>query len=170
MWSILLKSLYFFLPAYFANMAPVLLRWLPFGIPIHQKWFGRNKTWRGLVVAPLVGGLIFYLQKLAYSSGFTQLALLDYSDFSVLLGFLLGAGAILGDLAKSFYKRKADIPPGQRWFPWDQLDFVIGGITFSFFVYVPPAEVVLMLFIFSPVLHIAANHLGYWLRIRKEKW
>src|SRR3989338_7960100 len=138
---LVLQSLYFFLPAYLANMAPVLLRWLPGGRPIHERWFGRNKTWRGLIVAVLVGGLVFWLQKYAYLLGFQRWALIDYADFSVLLGFLLGAGAILGDFAKSFWKRRAGISPGERWIPWDQLDFVMGGLVFSFFMYVPPVEV-----------------------------
>ncbi len=167
---LLLQSLYFFLPAYFANMAPVLLRFLPLGIPVHERLFGPNKTWRGLIVAPLAGGLIFGLQKVLYSAGFTSLAIIDYADFSVVLGFLLGAGAILGDLVKSYYKRKEGLKPGERWIPWDQLDFVIGGMVFSFFVYVPPVEVAFTLLIVSPFLHIAVNHLGYWLGVRESKW
>ena len=169
-WLFILKCLYFFLPAYFANMAPVLFRWIPFNQPINEKQFGKNKTWRGLIVAVLIGGLVFYLQKIAYAQGFTQWALIDYNGFSVLFGFLLGLGAILGDVMKSYYKRKANIAPGESWKVWDQLDFVIGGIIFSFFIYVPPVSVVLVLVILSPLLHILINHLAYWLKIRKKKW
>lgn len=168
---LILKSLYLFLPAYVANMAPVLFRWLPFlDKPVQEKIFGKNKTWRGLVVATLCGGFIFFIQKVLYGQGFDSLAIIDYSDFSVLYGFLLGAGAILGDLVKSYLKRGYEVAPGERWFPWDQLDFVFLGLTFSLFMYVPPAEVVLILLIASPVLHILVNHIGYWLGIRKEKW
>ncbi len=168
--GIILKSLYFFLPAYCANMAPVLFRWLPGGVPISKRLLGSNKTWRGIIAAILTGGLVFWLQQLLYALGFRQFALIAYSDFSVALGFMLGAGAILGDLVKSYLKRGYNLPPGARWLPWDQLDFVFGGIIFSWFVYVPPAEVVLVLLVISPVLHIAINHIAYWLRIRKEKW
>jgi len=167
---LLLQSLYFFLPAYFANMSPVLLRWLPLGFPVQEKLFGPNKTWRGLTVAPLIAGLIFFLQKLLYAHGFTKLALIDYADFSLTLGFAMGFGAILGDLVKSYYKRKERVKPGERWFPWDQLDFVVGGLIGSFLVYVPPVEVAVILLIVSPILHIVTNHLGYWLRIRESKW
>ncbi len=168
---LLLQSLYFFLPAYFANMAPVLLRFLPLGLPVHERLFGPNKTWRGLLVAPLMALLIFWLQKWAYQAGwFTGLAIIDYADFSVTFGFLLGAGAILGDLVKSYYKRKAGIRPGQRWIPWDQLDFVIGGLVLGFFVYVPPVEVAFTLLVVSPFLHMAVNHVGYWLGVRESAW
>ncbi|MBU0459709.1 MAG: CDP-archaeol synthase [Nanoarchaeota archaeon] len=169
--EIILKALYFFLPAYFANMAPILLKGIPaLNKPIHEKLLGKNKTWRGFVLAVLIGTLIFYLQKVAYQYGFTRLALIDYANFSVLLGVLLGGGAIIGDLVESYFKRKNKIKPGERWVPWDQLDFVIGGLGLSLFLYVPPANVILILLLLSPLLHILFNHLGYWLRIRKSKW
>ena len=168
---LILKSLYFFLPAYFANMTPVFVRKIPFlDGPINKKLFGKNKTWRGVLAATIVGGLVFWLQQLAYSAGFVDLALIDYADFGVSFGFLLGLGAIIGDLVKSYYKRKAEIPPGERWPGFDQLDFVIGGLTLGFFVYVPAAEVMLILIIASPLLHIAANHIGYWLGMREKKF
>ena len=169
--QLILKALYFFLPAYLANMAPVFFKKLPFlNIPIHKKLFGKNKTWRGLMAGTMVGGVVFLIQKLLYADGFRSFALIDYNDFSILLGFLLGFGAIIVDLVESYYKRKAEILPGGRWVPFDQLDFVIGGIIFSCFLYVPPAEVFLVLLIVSPLLHIATNHIGYWLGINESKW
>ena len=164
------QSLYFFLPAYCANMAPVLFKWLPLGLPIHERLLGQNKTWRGLIVSIIIGGLVFGMQKAAYKPGFQSLAIINYGNFSIAFGLLMGAGAILGDLIKSFYKRKAGIPAGARWLPWDQLDFVFGGLLLPFFIYVPPAEVTLVIVVLSPFLHIIVNHIGYWLKIRKEKW
>jgi len=133
--------------------------------PIWEKKLGSHKTWRGLVSAALVGLLVFWLQKIAYINGFRALALLDYSDFSIMLGFFMGLGAIVGDAVKSYYKRKAEIKPGKSWVPFDQLDFVIGGIIGSFVIYVPKAEVILILLLVSPLLHVAANVIGYWLKI-----
>lgn len=169
--ELILKSLYFFLPAYFANMAPILFKWLPIlDKPIWEKKLGKNKTWRGLSAAIIVGGVVFWIQKFAYQQGFQNLAIIDYADFTPLLGFLMGAGAIIGDAVKSYKKRKKSIKPGERWLFWDQLDFVFGALALGFFVYVPQAEVILVLVVASPVLHIAANHIGYWLGIRKVKW
>ncbi|MBU0457701.1 MAG: CDP-archaeol synthase [Nanoarchaeota archaeon] len=168
---LLIKSLYFFLPAYFANMAPVLFRWIPFlNKPINKKLFGENKTWRGMVVAVVVGSLVFWLQKIFYVNGFRSLAIIDYQGFSLMFGFLLGLGAILGDLVKSYYKRKNNLKPGKSWPPWDQLDFVIGGLLLSFFVYVPPVEVVVILLLLSPLLHVVVNYIGYLLGIRNVKF
>ncbi len=168
---LVVKSLYFFLPAYIANMAPVLFRWIPWGgKPISEKYLGSHKTWRGLVVGTVMGGIVFILQKYLYALGFQEWALLDYSDFSILLGFLLGFGALAGDAVKSYYKRKDGLKPGERWFPFDQIDFVIGGIIFSWFMYVPPIEVVSVILILTPLLHVVVNHIGYWLGIQKNKW
>jgi CDP-2,3-bis-(O-geranylgeranyl)-sn-glycerol synthase len=167
----IIESLYFFLPGYLANMAPLLLRWIPYGgKPINEKLLGSHKTWRGLIVAPLVGGLVFLLQQWLYVQGFQSWALIDYADFPIWFGFLQGAGVILGDLVKSFYKRKQGIKPGEPWWGWDQLDFVVGGVVLGFLVYVPPASTVLVLLVFSPILHLLANNIGYMLKINKKRF
>ncbi len=122
------------------------------------------------MTAALTGMFIFWLQKYFYIMGFTQWALIDYSDFSIWLGFWIGLGAIVGDLVKSYYKRKAGLAPGEKWIPFDQLDFVIGGIMGSWILYVPSAGVVFILILVSPLLHIIATKFAYLLKIRKEKW
>ena len=168
---LILKSLYFFLPAYVANMMPIFTKKIPvLNYPIWEKRCGKNKTWRGLVSAILGGIIVFSLQKYAYQQGFTAWALIDYSGFSILLGVLLGTGAIVGDLVESYFKRKRGIKPGERWLLWDQLDFVFGGLIFASIIYVPPAETVLILVVLSPVMHILSNHLGFFLKIRDVKW
>ncbi len=169
--TFLLQALYFFLPAYFANMAPVIFQKLPFlTSPLSEKHFGKNKTWRGILTAIFFGTFIFYLQQIAYTNSFTSLALIDYNGFSLWLGICMSTGAILGDLIKSYYKRKVDIAPGKPWWGWDQLDFVIGGLLGSMLVYVPTISVVLILVILSPLLHILVNLIAYALKIRETKF
>ena len=76
-WLTVISALYFFLPAYLANMFPSLAKNLPLlDYPIWEKKLGKNKTWRGVLIATLTGGLIFWLQKLAYSKGFTSWAII----------------------------------------------------------------------------------------------
>jgi len=172
MWDLILKSMYFFLPAYLANMFPNLLNKLPWlKQPINKKLFGAHKTWRGLIIAIIIGGLTFWVQKLLYIQNVGRsLALIDYADFSLLLGFLLGAGAILGDLLESYFKRKNNLKPGESWVPWDQLDFVIGALLLSFLVFIPRISVIVVICLISPLLHILANLIGYYLGINKNKW
>jgi len=167
MFMLILQSLYFFLPAYFANMSPIIFKWLPFlNYPISEKYLGKNKTWRGIFVAIISGLLIFWLQKYLYTLGFTQLALFDYSQYNILFGAVLGFGAIFGDSIKSYFKRLLKIEPGKSWFPFDQLDFIIFGLLFGMIFYIPRIEVILILLMLSPLLHILVNYIGYLLKIR----
>ncbi len=170
-WFFILQALYFFLPAYCANMAPVIFRRFPWlGFPVSEKYFGSHKTWRGLVVAVLFGTAVFWIQRRLYTQGFVSWALVDYSGFSLWFGVCMSAGAILGDLVKSYYKRKVDIAPGKPWLGWDQLDFVIGGLIGVMFVYVPDVLVVVVLLVLSSGLHVLVNYLGYILKIQEKKF
>lgn len=112
--------LLFFTPAYVANMAPPFFRKLPFGQPIDggrkyngKPLLGKNKTWRGLIIGTLFGGLTGYILQ---ACGL---------PFVFWWGFLLGFAALLGDAIKSFFKRQAGFKSGASWVPFDQLDFLI---------------------------------------------
>lgn len=191
MLNIILSSLYFILPAYFANTCPVLLQWLPFGQPINKKLFGANKTWRGFYTA-YFGALAilflqFYLQKsgvfpsvstildssiltAASENGYIT-PLLDYENINLFLyAFAFGIGALTGDLIKSFFKRRLSIKPGQPWVPFDQLDLVIGALIFISPFYLPSWIVILTILIVTPLLHLLANFVAYSLKLKKVWW
>jgi len=179
----LLKCLYFMLPAYLANMAPVFAKKLGVfkflakpvdkgrtlgGKPI----FGAHKTWRGFVVGIAIAIATAWLQYLLYSiTPFQKISLLVYSEINLwLLGFLFGFGALFGDLIKSFFKRRMNLKPGAPWIPFDQLDFVIGALIFAGFIFLPPWPVVLTVLLITPILHILTNQIGYLLKIKNTKW
>ena|SRR3989344_6434722 len=173
------EALYLFLPAYFANMAPVILgkiNVLPYPIDANRTWrnkpiFGKNKTWGGLLYAILLGTVIFYIQQVLYNIPFFKaISLMDYSGQSLLLGFLLASGAILGDLAESFIKRRYGKAPGAEWFPFDQVDYVIGALLFGAAIYTPPLKIIIILFILAPLLHYTTNYIGFLLGLKKVKW
>ncbi|MBW3023287.1 CDP-archaeol synthase [Candidatus Woesearchaeota archaeon] len=175
---LIIQSLYFILPAYFANAAPVLVKKINFlNVPVDfgkklnkSPVFGPHKTWRGIVSATILGGIIFILQKVLYSFGFFQsVSLVNYNDFSYLFGFLFGFGAIFGDLIKSYFKRRAGIKSGARWLPFDQIDFVIGALAFSSIVYVPSVWVWVILILITVPIHILARHVASLLNIC-SKW
>lgn len=172
--DIILSSIYFILPAYFANMSPILFKWIPFGAkPINEKAFGAHKTYRGFYVgyigALLMLALQFYLQKEGYTA--PEKTLLNYEEISLFIyAFLFGVGAITGDLIKSFFKRRIKIAPGQPWFPFDQLDFVIFTFLFLWPFYLPPWQVILTVFVITPLLHFLTNVLGYLFKVKKVWW
>jgi len=177
---LVIKSLYFILPAYFANMIPVLVKKnfrslakpIDGGLKLGGKpLLGKNKTWRGLIFAVLIGIVIFCLQRRLYLFGIgTEISLIDYSQYNFLFGALLGFGAIFGDLFESFFKRRFNINPGKPWIPFDQLDFIVFALLFSCILYVPSWKVWAILMVITPFVHLSTNYMGYALKIKKNKW
>ncbi len=178
--ELVLASLYFILPAYFANMCATIFAKIkvpftgknfPLGQPINEKLFGSHKTWRGFY-AGYLGALVilvgqFYLQK----NGIVSPTLLDYQNINLFLyAFLFGVGAIAGDTIKSFFKRRIGIRPGQPWPPFDQLDFVIGALVFMAPFYWLPWQNLLVIFLITPILHLLVNVFAYFLGLKKVWW
>jgi CDP-2,3-bis-(O-geranylgeranyl)-sn-glycerol synthase len=174
-----LQVLYFFLPAYLANMSPVLVgrRFSALAIPIDggqtlrgKRIFGDHKTWRGLLAGIVAGALVFEMQRLAYEAGVARgLALIDYSAHPLLPGLLMGLGAGAGDAVKSFFKRRIDIEPGASWPVFDQLDFFLGAYLFVSLVYAPPLLPALACLPVIFLGNLAFNAAGYRLGF-KETW
>ena len=129
-----LGILWYFLPAFVANMTPVFVRRVrlldtpvDFGVKFHgERLLGEHKTWRGLAFGVLAGTLIFLLQQCVV----VPFALFDYQQMPWILGALLSSGALLGDLLKSFIKRRIHIKPGTSWYGFDQIDYIVGGLVF----------------------------------------
>ncbi len=184
----ILFAIWYFLPAGLANAAPVFAAKLPllkhwntpldFGTSFRgQRIFGDHKTWRGLLFGILVAVTTAWIQHAVwnryyldaewlYSAGQT----LDYWTHGYLIiGALMGAGALLGDAIKSFFKRRANVTPGKSWFPFDQIDYIIGGLLLS----APFAPLTLIgyavVFCVWFGLHLASVFIGYYLGIRESK-
>lgn len=175
MFDFLISSFYFILPAYFANMCPVIFGWLnfPLGQPISEKYLGSHKTWRGFYGGYIGALLILFLQsKLGPLLPITLFQpLLDYQNINLFLyAFLFGIGAITGDGIKSFFKRRLGIKPGRPFFPFDQLDFVIGALLFLWPFYSLPWPNILTILIITPILHLLANVTAYLLKLKKVWW
>ncbi len=166
---------------YLANMAPVITKGvfknlakpIDFGKKINGKEIlGSHKTFRGLLFGVVFGILTALIQFLLYRyEAFNKVSIFDYGLMSsIILGALMGFGAVFGDMVKSFFKRRVKIEPGKPWIPFDQIDFVIGGLLLSFIIFIPPIPYIVMIIVVSPLGHIAVNHLAFYLKIRKEKW
>lgn len=174
----ILKCFYLMLPAYFANMAPVMVKNIGlFNFPIDfnkkinsKPVLGKNKTFRGLVFGIIFAIIVAYLQFLLYNRGFFgDISFIDYQNW-LLLGFLMGLGALTGDLVKSFFKRRFGINPGERFIPFDQTDFVIGALLFIMPIFDLTVKIFFASLMLSFVLDILTNHIAFYLKIRNEKW
>jgi CDP-2,3-bis-(O-geranylgeranyl)-sn-glycerol synthase len=162
----LLQLLYFMLPAYAANMAPPFVRfWRGWNWPIHARLLGAHKTVVGFAVGVSAGVLVTAMQ----ATVATPLARVDYGHWP-LLGLGLGGGAMLGDSIKSLFKRQLGIAPGSRWFPFDQLDFVLGALAFvGCWAGLSWSDVGVLLVV-SLIGDVLVNRLAFALRIKDAPW
>jgi CDP-2,3-bis-(O-geranylgeranyl)-sn-glycerol synthase len=177
----LLKIIYLIIPGVFANMAPILVKnkFKKLAHPVDfnktlggKPILGTHKTFRGFIFGILFGILVVYVQQLLYSiEFFSRISILDYSSYNfVLLGFLVGFGALFGDSVKSFFKRRCNLKPGKSFFPWDQIDAPIGAIIFISFIYKFSFSLIVGIIIVSLLSHLLIRTVGYYLGINKERW
>ena len=176
----LLQIFIIFLPAFIANAAPVVAKNIPyirqFSRPINAQLFGKNKTLRwllmGIIAGSLVGLTLFLLR------GFLTLLLPVYSDYynlysgwlvSIIIWGWLGLGALIGDMAKSFWKRRLGIKPGAMFQPWDGIDYMVWAIIFLLPWYNPGIIGSIFLLVIWPVLSLLANTIAYHIGW-KECW
>jgi len=159
---------YLMIPAYVANMAPVLARKIPWNTPMDfglslggVRIFGDHKTWKGFII----GVVIAVLVGLGLSHIYWPF------EFSAITWSLAaGAGALLGDAIKSFFKRRVGIKSGQPWIPFDQLDYSVGAIALGSTVFFIGWLNSLIVIVVNVLGHIVVNHSAYYLGIRDEKW
>jgi CDP-2,3-bis-(O-geranylgeranyl)-sn-glycerol synthase len=181
---IFLEALWLILPAYIANSSAVAVGGgtpVDFGKTFKNKpIFGKGKTWRGFLGGILIGTGVG-----------SAMALIDQQRFGgypllLLIVFCLSAGALLGDLAESFFKRQLGKKRGEKWLLADQLDFLLGAwfvafigsevakrlglSTSNWFLEAFSPWQLLFLLIFTPFLHYTINILGYKIGIKETPW
>lgn len=165
-----------------ANMAPMFVSKLPFlrdwkapldfnkqlgGKPI----FGKNKTWRGLLSGIVVAIITVYAQQLLLEvlGKNIWVAGQNFTEYSaVILGTLLGAGALLGDAVESFFKRRINIAPGKSWFPFDQIDYIIGAALLTYPIMPLSFGQYILMILIGFALHLAATTVGYLLHLKEN--
>ncbi len=170
--NLLATAFWVFLPAGIANMVPTFAA----KIPVIKNWntpidlwgkykggriLGDNKTWRGIVFGTLVGGLVGLIQyKLILPS--------QTSSFYIFVATAsMGFGALFGDVVESFVKRRLGVKPGKSWFPFDQLDYIFGGLIFIYpFIHLSLKLMVAIVIVYWG-LHLIVNYMGYMLGINE---
>jgi len=176
-----ITTLYYVFPGLVANMMPILVRkcFKSLDVPVDhgiklggKPLFGSHKTYRGFIFGVLGAIIIAYLQKLLYVNDiWTSIAYIDYSVVNpIILGAALGFGALFGDLIKSLVKRRVNVKPGKPFIPWDQLDYIFGIIIFCAIIEPMTIGMIITILILGPLLHIIVSRIGYYLKIRKQKW
>ena len=137
-----------------------------------RRILGDGKTIRGFIggiaCGCLVGGLQILIQGYAPFTALPQLSLIPI--------VLLATGSLVGDMVKSFFKRRAGIDRGGKWPFVDQYDFVAGALlflligdpTFTFTVITVP--VLIAILVITPILHRVVNIIGYKIGVKDVPW
>jgi CDP-2,3-bis-(O-geranylgeranyl)-sn-glycerol synthase len=176
-------ALWFFLPAAIANVTPIFAAHIPvlkrfeYPMDFHKTFkgrriFGDHKTIRGLLTGIIFATITLFLQQLAVEHiGFVAewTAQVDYAALPVLvLGPLFALGALLGDAVESFFKRLKGIQPGDGWFPFDQIDYIIGGAVAT----MPFVQLSLLQYLWLIVLwlaiHVISTFVGYKIGLKDK--
>jgi CDP-2,3-bis-(O-geranylgeranyl)-sn-glycerol synthase len=195
-YNVIIQAFWIVIPIYVANASAVIVgggRPIDFG----KTWkdgrriLGDGKTWRGLFAGTFVGmtagfGLAV-AAKYITTSEYAFLGVTDFEGFPlmILILFSLCFGALLGDVIESFFKRRVGKDRGQDWIPFDQLDFLVGALVFSFlmsellyllgltsdhwFFHNIKIWHILILLVVTPFIHITANVLFRKARKRNTK-
>ncbi|HMA04612.1 MAG TPA: CDP-2,3-bis-(O-geranylgeranyl)-sn-glycerol synthase [Methanomicrobiales archaeon] len=169
------------LPAYIPNPAAVILgggRSIDGGAVWRdgRRLFGDGKTVRGFVLGVLAGvaagGAGLWVQGLA--GGAPAWSFLPSHTPLTVCTFALGA--LLGDLAKSFVKRRLGKGQGDPWPVADQYDLVAGAFLLT--ALLAPAwllatitlPVLVWILVLTPVLHRVTNMAGHRLGVKRVPW
>ena len=135
----LMLALYLQIPIVFGgvwHMVAVKRHWLPtLCVPVSEPLFGRNKTWRGLLLVPALtalGALLLWPLEWLQSL-FAQTSLLAGHSL-LLVGLCGGLGYVLAELPNSWIKRRLGIAPGDTperrrllFLAMDQIDSGVGA-------------------------------------------
>jgi CDP-2,3-bis-(O-geranylgeranyl)-sn-glycerol synthase len=173
----LISAVWIMLPAYLPNPIAALAGG---GTPIDlgrnfsdgKRIFGDGKTYRGLIIGIFAGigiGLVQIWVAGAY--GWENLPQHTYMSIT-----LLATGALLGDVCKSFFKRRLGKERGAKWPIADMYDLVAGALLM---VLIFDSEwlfanmtltIFILILILTPILHRAVNIIGYRFRVKEVPW
>jgi len=166
-------AIWFILPAYVANGGACGIhgkRPLDFGKIAWdgKRLVGDGVTWGGFMsgttLAIITCLIQFYVAK-------DRFPLSDATAFdAALLGFLLGFGALFGDMVESFFKRRLGIKRGTPLPLLDQWDFLIGALVFSSLIVQIPSKDIVILFIITPAIHFGTNFLSNRAGLKDVPW
>ena len=168
----MLKAVWFIMPAWIGNMLACTFgggrpidggRTFIDGRPV----LGKGKTVRGFFVGVFFAILVAVIQYIFHST-FNP----------VIFGMLMGTGAMLGDLVKSFFKRRLNVQSGRPFPPFDQLDFIAGALVMYYILgpyvlndfYQLSWQTLVIIVVLTPLAHLSLNVIGYKLGLKNVWW
>jgi CDP-2,3-bis-(O-geranylgeranyl)-sn-glycerol synthase len=183
--DLIILAMWLMMPAYIANPAAALLGG---GKPIdmgrnftdNKRILGDGKTVRGFILGSLCGGVVGLVQIwlapliAPYLAGYLSADMLLHASYVAL--FTMPVGALLGDMVKSFFKRRLGFERGAMMPIADQLDFVAGAwaltllLDWSWFTVNFTLAVIVTVLVITPILHLATNFIGFKIGKKNVPW
>jgi CDP-2,3-bis-(O-geranylgeranyl)-sn-glycerol synthase len=194
---LIMNAIVFIFPAFVANAAPTILgKGKRFNVSIdsgrywkdNKRILGDGKTIRGFVSGVVCGMIscVVILVLVAYS-GYSLVYTSCFKEgmlyrvlqplgvnlgnngiiLSALVGFLLGCGALIGDIIGSFIKRRSGLQRGESYPLMDQLGFLVVALIMVFPVIPWPLIWLIILVPITLGLHIGLNILSYVVGIQE---
>lgn len=141
--------------------------WPQLAVPLNTKSFGKNKTWRGFVVVPLLNALFMGTLYFLFEDG----KIIE----GIEAGFSFGLIYMLAELPNSYFKRRAGVPAGEMPDRFslifrlaDKMDSSLGVTIFAAWLYELTGLQSIYLFVLSFVLHAGLSFLLYQLKVKKS--
>jgi CDP-2,3-bis-(O-geranylgeranyl)-sn-glycerol synthase len=165
-------ALWFVFPAYAANGAPVVLSHFYRGVlhPIDggrawrdgRRLLGNSKSVEGFLAGVVAGS----------AAGFLEAIFAADPALTIARGFVLSVGAMLGDLAGSFAKRRLGLEPGAPAPLLDQLDFLLVAVGLAYALGMADISLTgfTLLIALTLLLHYSTNYVAYKLGWKKVPW
>jgi CDP-2,3-bis-(O-geranylgeranyl)-sn-glycerol synthase len=178
-YATVVAALWAMLPAYVPNNAAVVAGG---GRPIDggrtlggRRILGDGKTWRGTAAGVLAGVTVALALEVVRPAA-ASLVGVALPPFPPAAGFGLALGAMLGDMAASFLKRRLGTERGSPVPGLDQLDFVVGALVVAailapvWFRATFDVAALAVVLLATPVLHVVTNVLAYVAGLKDEPW
>jgi CDP-2,3-bis-(O-geranylgeranyl)-sn-glycerol synthase len=178
-YATVVAALWAMLPAYVPNNAAVLFGG---GRPIDggrtmggRRLLGDGKTWRG-TAAGIVTGAVVALVLDAVRPPVAAVLGVDLPGFPPAVVLALPVGAMVGDMAASFLKRRLGTERGAPVPGLDQLDFVVGALAFAaaaaprWFAATFTLPALAVVLVATPLLHLVTNAGAYLLGLKPDPW
>lgn len=170
-------------PAYMANSFALLLGG---GKPLDmgknfidgKRIFGEGKTLNGAIFGTIFGflGYLIELMLLSRITFPTSFYIQSKIYYFILFGFLIAAGAVVGDLVGAFIKRRVGLPRGAPAPILDQLDFISFSLLlaylFNIFFDLVTIDIYLVftILISTFIAHRVGCYIAYKTGKKKEPW
>ncbi len=172
--------LYFLIPSYISNSGGLIFGG---GLPLDFgkkdsngiRWIGDGVTWRGLIGGTSLGIIAGAIQGyfgpaiMMYFGQYITTPIAIGVTNGIIIGFLLGFGALVGDAFGSFIKRRIGIGRGKPAPLLDQLDFLVVSLLFASLVVKFDLKFFIISFVLTLIIHLIANTGAYLLGI-KDVW